>query len=229
MTNDGRARVTPQLVLGLGVIAFGLILTLDNLAIVDGRQFTRLWPVVLIALGVSQLTQPRKDARMLVGLPWVLIGTLLLLRNVGLLHVHIGDLWPIVLVLIGAHLVWQATHRRVAPLADSVSTINAVAFMSGIQRRINAPSFRGGELTAVMGGVEVDLRQAGITDGEVVVDVFAFWGGIKFKVPEQWIVVGKVVPLMGGYEDKTRPPKHDISQRLVIRGMAIMGGIEVVN
>jgi hypothetical protein len=228
MTHDARFRVTPQLVVGFGVIAFGLILTLDNLGMVDGRQIVRLWPVLLIGVGVSQMTQ-QPAARTLVGLPWVLIGTLLLLRNLGLFHIHVGDLWPIVLIVIGGNLVWRAMHRGTGPVVDSMSSLNAVAVMSGLVRRTNAQTFRGGELTAVMGGIEADLRQAGIEDGEAVIDVFAFWGGIKIKVPEQWVVVGKVVPLMGGYEDKTRPPKHDSRQRLVVRGMAIMGGIEVVN
>lgn len=229
MNSDARPRVTPQLIVGIAVILFGLVLTLDNLDIIDGRRIVRLWPAALIALGLSQLAERRPSARMLAGVPWIAIGSLLLLRNMGLFAVNLGDLWPIVLILIGGHLVLQATHRRQAMPGDSLSTISGVAVMSGVHRRTNTPAFRGGELTAVMGGIEVDLRQAGIADGEAVVDVFAFWGGIKFKVPEQWIVVGKVVPLMGGYDDRTRPPKHDATQRLIIRGMAIMGGVEVVN
>ena len=36
--------------------------------------------------------------------------------------------------------------------------------------------------------------------------MFAFWGGIEIKVPEDWTVVTRVMPLMGGVEDKTRAP-----------------------
>jgi hypothetical protein len=141
-----------------------------------------------------------------------------------------------------AYLVWHAVDRRASAASaatgetpasvsatDSTASVTSVAIMSGIQRSTNAAAFRGGELTAVMGGVELDLRQAGLAGGEAVIDVFAFWGGIELRVPEGWTVVGKVVPLMGGYEDKTRPPKHDSSQRLIVRGMVIMGGIEVSN
>ena len=42
-------------------------------------------------------------------------------------------------------------------------------------------------------------------------------------------MVGRVVPLLGGYEDKTRPPKGAAAHTLVVRGFAIMGGIEVKN
>ena len=58
MTPDARFRVTPQLVVGFGVIAFGLILTLDNLGMVDGRQIVRLWPVVLIGPSSGPMQQP---------------------------------------------------------------------------------------------------------------------------------------------------------------------------
>src|SRR6185436_13726953 len=113
---------------------------------------------------------------------------------------------------------------------DPTATVGAVAVMSAIERSTSTTDFRGGELTAVMGGIEVDLRQAQIANGEAVIDVFAFWGGIELKVPESWVVVGKVAPLMGGYVDKTRrQAKHDGHQRLILRGMAIMGGVEVRN
>jgi predicted membrane protein len=229
MNGDARARVTPQLVMGLAVIALGLVFTLDNLEIVDGRDIIRFWPVAVIALGVAQLLQHRAVPRLVAAGTWMFIGTILLLRNLGLVHLHLWDLWPVVMIMIGVNLVWQAMDRRKAPAPDSATSVNALAIMSGIQRRTNTATFRGGELTAVMGGVEVDLRQADVSDGEAVIDVFAFWGGIKLRVPEQWLVVGKVMPLMGGFEDKTRPPKHDATKRLVIRGMAIMGGVEVVN
>jgi len=42
-------------------------------------------------------------------------------------------------------------------------------------------------------------------------------------------VRGEVIPLMGGFEDKTRPKAGAIEGTLVIRGFAIMGGVEVSN
>ena len=52
---------------------------------------------------------------------------------------------------------------------------------------------------------------------------------IEIRVPENWTVIGRVTPLMGGVEDHTRAPQAATTHRLRIRGMVIMGGIEIKN
>jgi predicted membrane protein len=115
------------------------------------------------------------------------------------------------------------------PATSSNSILSATAILGGVARRNNCQDFRGGDATAIMGGCEIDLRPAGITPPhEAVIEVFAMWGGIVIKVPPDWTVIAKVDPILGGYEDKTTPPK-DETKRFVIRGSVVMGGIEVRN
>ena len=59
--------------------------------------------------------------------------------------------------------------------------------------------------------------------------MFAMWGGIEMRVPEDWTVSRRVTPLLGGVEDKTRPPQGASAHRLMLRGFAIMGGVEIKN
>ena len=85
---------------------------------------------------------------------------------------------------------------------------------------------------AIMGGFDVDLRDASIAPNtQAVIDVFAFWGGLELKVPEDWVVINRVMPLMGGVDDKTRPPIASTAapKQLVVRGIVIMGGISIRN
>lgn len=112
--------------------------------------------------------------------------------------------------------------------ADANATLSAMAILGGVSRGNNSRAFRGADLLAIMGGLQIDLRQAAI-HGEAVMDVFVMWGGVEIRVPEDWTVSSRIVPLMAGVEDKTRPPQGASTHRLVLRGFALMGGVEIKN
>jgi class 3 adenylate cyclase len=103
-----------------------------------------------------------------------------------------------------------------------------VGVMSGAQAK---GRWRVGERTravAVMGGCEIDLRQAEIDGPEVVITAVAVWGGIKVIVPEGFQVELEGFSFMGGRELKLRDvPLVPGSPRIRIRGYAVMGGIEI--
>jgi hypothetical protein len=224
-------RITPRLVIGFGILAFGLLWTLDNLDVVDARPIMRWWPVLLIVIGLVQLLD-RRSSR---GGPLVLIviGSVLVLRRLHWIDIDLGDLIPIGIALLGGKLVWDALMRRsrkAGSFDDPDSVIHAFAMMGGVKRQSTAREFRGGDANAIMGGVELDLRNAQMNDGEeAVLDAFALWGGVEIFVPPHWRVVGNVLPLMGSFVDKTTPAAGTIGPVLQVRGTAVMGGIEVKN
>ena len=87
---------------------------------------------------------------------------------------------------------------------------------------------------SIFGGIEVDLRRAGISalNKEVFIEATSTFGGINIRVPDEWIVVMRGIGIFGGYEDKTIPPRPDASvnsPRLVITGSAIFGGVAIEN
>jgi predicted membrane protein len=230
----GSFHLTPQLVLGLLVIGVGLLFLLDNLDLLRAREYLRYWPVLLVLFGLSKMIQPSGTPGRFAGLLFTVAGGLLLLDKFHVLEIHLWDFWPIVLVFVGGSMIWRASSRSkqengISRPTDSASTLNGFAFIGGLRRNSNAQDFRGGELTAIMGGCEVDLRQASIGKEDAVLDVLAFWGGIEISVPEDWSVVIQGTPLLGGFDDKTRAPKGGSEKRLVIKGFAIMGGVEVKN
>jgi hypothetical protein len=224
-------QLTPQLFIGLVVIALGLLMTFDNLGIVHAEEYIRFWPASLIGVGLLKLWHSRDGVGgAFGGFLFTVIGTWLLLEQTALVRLSFWDMWPTLLVFVGGFLVWQGLSRpRVESVAgDTTSTIQATAVLGAVVRGTNSPAFRGGNLTAVMGGCEIDLRRAAI-DGEAVLEVFALWGGIELRVPEDWTVVSRISPIMGGIEDKTRPPQGATKHRLVIRGVVVMAGVEVSN
>ena len=229
-SSDASFRFTPQLVVGLIVIVVGVLMTLDNLQVVEAQRYLRFWPAGLIALGLVKVWNSRDGMGGAFGVfIFVVIGTWLLLEQTALVRVSFWDMWPALLVFFGLFLVWQGlSGPRRRPAGDSNAFINATAVLGGVARGNNSTGFRGGELTAVMGGCELDLRHAS-TDGEAVVDVFALWGGIEIRVPPDWTVVSKITPILGGVDDKTRPPQGALRHCLVLRGLVVMAGVEIKN
>ena len=65
-------------------------------------------------------------------------------------------------------------------------------------------------------------------NGVAVLNVFALMGGISIKVPTDWTVELEGTPILGGFEEKTMQPK-DANKRLVVRGTAVMGGVDIRN
>jgi Domain of unknown function (DUF5668)/Cell wall-active antibiotics response 4TMS YvqF len=223
-------RITPRLVIGFGILVLGLLWTLDNLDVLESEPITRWWPAVLIVIGAVQLLdrRPNKVGPVIL----MIVGTVLVLRRADLVDISIGDLIPLGIAVLGAKLIWDAVSRRralPAAVGDGESTVHAFAMMAGLSRKNTSRDFRGGDANAIMGGVELDLRDAQIADGAtVVLDVFAFWGGIEIFVPSHWRIEGNVLPIMGALEDNTKIT-GDTGPRVVVRGTAIMGAVEVKN
>jgi LiaF transmembrane domain len=228
MPRSHRSGSTARLVLGLFVIAVGVVFTLDQMKLVRAEDYLHYWPLVFIVLGLVKLLQARAPVATVGAVVWIAAGALLLASSLGYLPFDPVDFWPLVLVVLGVRLVARA--RPSGRVGDEGGgEISAVAVMAGVKRASRAPDFRGGDLVAVMGGCEIDLRQAAVAGEEAVIDVIAVWGGIEIRVPESWTVTGKVLPILGGFEDKTQPPAGAAGGRLLVKGVAVMGGVEVRN
>ena len=113
-------------------------------------------------------------------------------------------------------------------IRNESDSFDDVAIMSGVKRTNLSKDFRGGEATAVMGGIELDLRDAVMDRREAVLDVSTVMGGMRIRVPETWKVVSRVNTVLGGYKDNTRHPAND-DHRLVLKGTVLMGGLQVSN
>ena len=228
----GRRGPTAQVVFGLMIVVVGILFTLDNVGLIDARDYLQYWPAGLVVVGLLKIWQATRDGHgWFGGLVFVVIGTWMLVERIVYFTINARDLLPLGLVVLGGYMVWRGFGgRRRERESDGHSSFSALAIMGGVARRSSSQAFQGADLTALMGGCEIDLRPASIAPGtEAVIDVFAFWGGIDIKVPEDWTVVTRAMPLMGGVEDKTRAPQASTSKRLVIRGIVVMGGVTIKN
>lgn len=234
-----------RLIFGMALLVLGAMWTADNLGLVDADAVLRWWPALLLGYGLLSLVGAFGTRKLVSGSIFMVIGGWMLARELGWIQVSIFRMWPLFLIFIGASLVWRSMSvGRAAesgglgagpnPWGFSGGSENAsfprpFAFMGGVERNIESRELVGIEATAVMGGVVLDLRNARARGPEVVVEAFTWWGGIDLIVPQDWQVVAEVSPIMGGVEDKTRNSGDPNATRLVVRGMVVMGGIELRN
>jgi predicted membrane protein len=229
MERKQNTRATPQLVLGIVALIAGVLFTLDNLEILNAGDYMRFWPLAILAVGLAKFIDASSPPGRLAGGVLSIVGVLLLLNNVDIIRFRLRDYWPLLLVLVGMGLIWQAFGRSRPPRGDGGVTVTGLAVLGGVNKTCRSLDFRGGEMTAILGGCEIDLRPAVMQVDEAKIDTFAFWGGIELKVPEDWTVECRGYPILGGFEDKTIGPKNGPHKMLIITGFAIMGGVEIRN
>lgn len=221
---------------GLTLIIIGTGLFLDVLGMVEFRPLlSTYWPSIIMLGAIIQLVRRQK----LMG-PLVMfaVGALLQADNLGLLDGSFWmAVWSLILVLFGWSIIWgmrkkkalEDMFRGMMRGADSTeSTIKQSVWFGGSELRSSSQDFQGGELTAVAGGIELDLRNADIHETATMA-VVAIMGGVEIRVPPHWRVVTNGTPILGGIENSTFDPRdaNVIAPTLIVNTTVIMGGLEI--
>ena len=94
---------------GVVILAVGLILLLDSMGYVSAnRVFGFFWPAIFIFFGIEIAVCRQNPGRVLVGVLMILFGLFLTLGSLGILHVGIYTMWPLLLIIWGVWVVARA-------------------------------------------------------------------------------------------------------------------------
>jgi len=201
MLSDIRRSFTPNLVVGIGITALGIVLTLDRLRLTVAQDWFMYWPVLLMLFGASVVNQ----------------GFLRQSDGVGVdRHQRpiVSPMFVIVLVIIGIAISQAPFRTSAGARSETNDTVHIVAVMSTARQNSVAQTFRGGNMTSVMGESQLDLRQAKVAPGEeVVIDVFGMMGAVVIYVPDDWVVDVRTLPVMGGVKDQRFSPALRLGRR----------------
>jgi len=232
---DNEVGAAERLVPALVLIGIGLLFLLRNLHFVYFREVFAYWPVILIAFGVMKLVDSSYQCGRVLGGFMMAAGGLILARNLGFIDIPMRDLWPLFLIGAGLFMLLQRTVQWPGNWAKNNSApnfLNETAVFSGGKRTVTAPDFRGGELTAVFGGFELDFRRAGMAGESAVLEINAVFGGCEIRIPNNWAVEMKGTGVFGAFSDETihpDPAQQPDIRRLVVQGGAVFGGVVVKN
>ncbi|HET9948399.1 MAG TPA: DUF1707 domain-containing protein [Longimicrobiales bacterium] len=104
----------------------------------------------------------------------------------------------------------------------------SVAVMGGVSKKGRWTPARTNYVVAVMGGAEIDFREAALGPGVTEVQIWAVWGGVEVIVPPGINVETHGIGIMGAFEHVTHDEAPDpMAPTLRITGLAMMGGVEV--
>lgn len=222
-----------RLVTGGLIVLVGLLLLLSTTGV---AQSTTIWgwlPLVFVLLGLWALL--RSGFRNLTGPVMVIaIAGVFLLRNLGLLsEAAVGTWWPLLIVLFGVLFMINRSRRRHRVRSaglESDGELTAVGIFGGGDRRLSGATFTGGEVLALFGGVDLDLRDVTVPHPPAVLETVCLFGGSEIRVPEGWDVRLDVLALFGGASD-SRPRRASDREGgepdLVVTGIVLFGGVEV--
>lgn len=246
------SRFTTRLIIGLFMMVVGLLWLFDNLGMIDAGPLIKWWPIAFVILGLIRLLGLDGRRHVVWGGILLVVGLWVLGENFGYLHQSVWALWPLVLVVVGGSVLWRATHPpspagafpgaavppsggepggavppRAAAPEDRGERLNVFSVWSSVERRPTSSAFRGGEVSAIMGAAEIDLRAATPPPEGCVIDLFVWMGGVELLASPEWRVVNEVTAVMGAVEDERRAPAADATKTVRLRGLVLMGGVEI--
>ena len=222
-----------RVVIGLFVIVIG-ILMLANTAIqpffnLDINFFA--WHNIFIMIGLLIFINSSKKTP---GVIFIAIGTFGLINSLGFdLSNYI---FPAILIGLGLVILMRTRKKERGFYAQNkhentidTDKIEDFAIFGGGEKRYNSPSFKGGSITAIFGGSEIDLRESTLAEGDSVLDVLFIFGGGEILVPNSWNIRVDVIPIFGGFSHKRKYHDHpiDTSRTLIIKGLVLFGGGEI--
>jgi predicted membrane protein len=228
------------------IIAGALFMAREAGAELPSWLFT--WKALLIGIGF--VFGIRHGFRRPGWLVPVFIGTVFIIADVYPEFSVRQYLWPLVLIVIGIAFIfkpgprhhhyrhwqkWQHKKKFYAGMKDAFNAsspkddfIDSTSFMGGIKKNVITKNFRGGDITNVFGGAEINLSQADF-EGTAVLDITQVFGGTRLIVPANWEIKSSLTAFFGGIEDKRPavPRGEGPVKKLILEGTSVFGGIDI--
>ncbi len=119
--------------------------------------------------------------------------------------------------------------KRYLSQAVGEDEVNAVGITGGAVKKITTQAFKGGYVRAIMGGLDLDLREAAIKTPPATIEATVVMGGGEIKVPQNWQLKNETQAILGGVQDtrKQEKPSAETTPDLIITGKVIMGGLAI--
>ncbi len=214
--------------IAIGIIVIGAIFLLQSLNIMHlGHFIGDWWPLILVVAGFLKLqNDDRRNGAILFIAGLVLLSATLDFINWG----SIFKLWPLAILYVGVSMLLKSKGKPGLSFSNISSSDNefvqASAIFGGVENIVHSDKFKGANVMALFGGVDLDLRNAKAIDAGCVLNVTALFGGAEITVPENWNVIITGTPIFGSIEDKTKGSSEE-SVNVTLNCTVAFGGLEI--
>ncbi|MFC2084610.1 LiaI-LiaF-like domain-containing protein [Bacteroidota bacterium] len=223
---DDQTFKNPRIWIGFIIIVLGSLLLLRNFDILDFTipDIIFSWKSILIIIGIIIIASSNN------------LSAGILFIGIGLIA-HFPEFWPVILIALGLYILIKrggsvSKSNGCCPPEVSHEYLNDISIFGGGKKYIHTDNFKGGKVTAVFGGSEIDLLDSNLAEGHYVLDIFAMFGGTTLLIPKDWKVEVKLVPILGGFTDKRKKDPNLVyreDRSLRIKGLVLFGGGEIRN
>lgn len=147
----------------------------------------------------------------------------------------LSEYWPIFLILFGVYIILKRdghremdSNQEVGP-GDQIELdyIDEVTILGGGRKVVSSKNFKGGKITTILGGIDLDLHDSSLAEGTQYLEINTMLGGIDIIVPRDWKIIVNVTSIFGGFDDKRVIDLNQIQESnkvLIIRGFVLFGG-----
>ena len=234
---DSNSKSTPsKILIGALLIIIGGLFLLRSFQILP-FEITYVifsWRFIIFMIGIVILINSNNKA---LGIILTTIGGLLLFPRIFPdIDIDGKLIFGIVIIALGVYVIFRSSggkfQHKFGGTSDQINKdfIDDIAVFGGGTKVLTSNSFKGGNITAIFGGSEIDLTACKLAEGNNVLNITAIFGGSTIIVPRDWNVLLNVTPLFGGFSNKIRREPNlviDQSKTLIIKGIAVFGGGEI--
>lgn len=189
------------------------------------------WPVLIILPSISSIL---KHGIRFGNLIWLTVGIAFLLTS---LHVISGAtiskmIVPVTFILIGVCIIFrnalsmQKPSREVEEKLYSSSDPEYSAIFSSNKSIYPNAKFDGTQINAIFGSVELNLKDAIITE-DVIINCTSIFAGVVILVPPHVNVKVSSVPIFGGVSNKANDINDSLAPTIFFNATCMFGGIDI--
>lgn len=210
-------------IIGILLVIVGAIFLLDNLGFdIDLPWYLFRWPMILIAIGVVNLLTGNPRPAFI----FFALGGLFYLQLFDIIHFR--DFWPLILIIIGLSFIFRRKTVVSSSSETSLDVFDEVAIFGGGNKKFVSKNLKGGKISCVFGGLEIDLRDSTPEDGATI-EIFCMFGGVELLVPEDWKINMAATAIFGGFSDDRAKVTTDTIATVHVKGFVMFGGGELKN